>query len=144
MVSAQEAQMIALAVHELGNNAAKYGALAQPGGRVELQISKETEANGQNAASSVLHIMWRESGVKIEDGKRSAMALAPSCWTSCCHANFLVRQRQAGQVMDCCSTPACRCGRRKVSSKPHVHRLPRLATTKINCPMTELFNWQCV
>jgi two-component sensor histidine kinase/CHASE1-domain containing sensor protein len=69
MVSAQEAQMIALAVHELGNNAAKYGALAQPGGRVELQISKETEANGQNAASSVLHIMWRESGVKIEDGK---------------------------------------------------------------------------
>lgn len=66
MVSAQEAQMIALAMHELGNNAAKYGALSQPSGRVELSISTEENGDGED---NKLHVTWREHGMNPAPGK---------------------------------------------------------------------------
>ena len=48
------AQTIAMTLHELATNAAKYGALAVPEGQVELQWSHD--ADGQ------LHLRWTELG----------------------------------------------------------------------------------
>lgn len=45
---------LALALHELATNAAKYGALSAPGGRVELEWSREGEHD--------LLMTWREAG----------------------------------------------------------------------------------
>jgi len=48
------AQSIAVILHELATNAAKYGALSTAGGQVELKWSRE--ANGR------LHLCWTETG----------------------------------------------------------------------------------
>jgi len=52
-VSPKQALALSLALHELATNAAKYGALSRPGGRVELRWEV---GNGQ------LNLSWRESG----------------------------------------------------------------------------------
>lgn len=52
-VSPKQALALSLALHELATNAAKYGALSRPEGRVELRW---TAQNGR------LHLDWRESG----------------------------------------------------------------------------------
>ena len=48
---------LAMALHELSTNAAKYGALSRPGGRVGLTWTVTAEAEGRR-----LHLVWRESG----------------------------------------------------------------------------------
>jgi PAS domain S-box-containing protein len=48
------AQSVAMALHELATNAAKYGALSTAGGRVEVSWRRE--------ADGVLRICWRETG----------------------------------------------------------------------------------
>ena len=54
------AQAIAITLHELATNAAKYGSLAVPDGQVELKWSHE--ANGR------LHLRWTESnGPKVQE-----------------------------------------------------------------------------
>jgi len=54
------AQTIAIALHELATNAAKYGALAVPDGQVDLKWSHD--ADGQ------LHLRWTESrGPKVRE-----------------------------------------------------------------------------
>jgi PAS domain S-box-containing protein len=57
---ASAAQVLALAVHELATNAAKYGALVQPAGKLAVtwQI---TEESGESRAE----LQWRESGVPM-------------------------------------------------------------------------------
>jgi PAS domain S-box-containing protein len=54
-VPAQTAVNLAMALHELATNAAKYGALSQRGGQVDLSWSV-------THSEPVLHIHWRESG----------------------------------------------------------------------------------
>ena len=49
---------LAMAVHELTTNAAKYGALSAPSGRVEVQWSPVRAENGR----SCLRIEWIEHG----------------------------------------------------------------------------------
>lgn len=51
-------QTIGLALHELATNAAKYGALSLPSGRVEIvwEVSPETDGDAR------FHLQWRESG----------------------------------------------------------------------------------
>jgi PAS domain S-box-containing protein len=51
------AQQFALAVHELATNAAKYGALSIPGGRVSIECDVK-RANGDGTFSFV----WKEAG----------------------------------------------------------------------------------
>jgi PAS domain S-box-containing protein len=52
-LSPKQALALSLALHELATNAAKYGALSQPEGRVELRWQAQ---NGR------LELSWRESG----------------------------------------------------------------------------------
>ncbi len=52
-VSPKQALALSLALHELATNAAKYGALSRPAGRVELRW----EVQGEQ-----LHLSWRETG----------------------------------------------------------------------------------
>ena len=49
---------LAMAVHELTTNAAKYGALSVPGGRIEIQWQPVSAADGR----PVLRIDWTEQG----------------------------------------------------------------------------------
>ena len=54
------AQIIAMTLHELATNAAKYGALAVPDGQVELKWSHDTDGR--------LHLRWTESsGPKVRE-----------------------------------------------------------------------------
>lgn len=54
-VQPQTAVNLAMALHELATNAAKYGALSRPGGRVDLSWTV-------THSEPVLHINWREHG----------------------------------------------------------------------------------
>ncbi|NNJ74528.1 MAG: sensor histidine kinase [Anderseniella sp.] len=54
----QEAQTIALALHELANNASRHGALNSPGGSVDLTIKLDS-AGGSDR---VLRLNWVERG----------------------------------------------------------------------------------
>ncbi|CAA9229802.1 MAG: diguanylate cyclase/phosphodiesterase (GGDEF & EAL domains) with PAS/PAC sensor(s) [uncultured Acetobacteraceae bacterium] len=56
-VGAKAALMLALALHELSTNAAKYGALSSPGGTVDIGWS--IAAGG---GEPVVELVWRESG----------------------------------------------------------------------------------
>lgn len=57
MVHAEAATSIGLAMHELATNAAKYGALSIPAGRVDLSWARETQESGDH-----VRFLWRESG----------------------------------------------------------------------------------
>lgn len=52
-------QTLALALHELATNADKYGALAQPDGRLAVRWRVERGEDGNRR----IHVDWRESGV---------------------------------------------------------------------------------
>ena len=60
-------QAIALALHELATNAAKYGAFAQPDGRLSVTWSEAVRADG----SVWLTIDWRETGLAMPPGPPS-------------------------------------------------------------------------
>lgn len=57
------AQTIAMTLHELATNAAKYGALSVPNGKVDLKWSHDADRR--------LHLHWTESdGPKVQEPKR--------------------------------------------------------------------------
>lgn len=56
-------QPVALALHELATNAVKYGAIAQPGGRLSVTWQIEEGVDGAR-----LLIAWRETGVAMPGG----------------------------------------------------------------------------
>jgi PAS domain S-box-containing protein len=58
MLSTGETQAVAMVLHELVTNAAKYGALATPGGRVLVRWDRQTKEN----AAECLIIVWQERG----------------------------------------------------------------------------------
>ncbi|MGI9521460.1 MAG: PAS domain-containing protein [Hyphomicrobiaceae bacterium] len=58
VLSAEASQGMAMVLHELVTNAAKYGALSNPTGRVSVRWSKEQDASG----SDRLVIQWEEVG----------------------------------------------------------------------------------
>jgi two-component sensor histidine kinase len=59
-LTSREVQVLTLALHELATNAVKYGALAQPDGRLSVLWSV-SEVDGKRLAS----IRWTESGVTL-------------------------------------------------------------------------------
>lgn len=59
MVRAAAAQPLSLILHELATNAAKHGALARPGGRVEITW-------GCPEGPEACEIVWREVGVAVD------------------------------------------------------------------------------
>jgi PAS domain S-box-containing protein len=61
-LSATSAQALALGIHELATNAVKYGALAQPEGR--LTVTWTASRTGQQCLAT---IEWRESGVAMPE-----------------------------------------------------------------------------
>jgi len=56
-LSAKAAVAFGMTIHELATNAAKYGALASPGGRLEVRWSRTDEGNGE-----MLVVRWTETG----------------------------------------------------------------------------------
>ncbi len=58
-----EAQPVALALHELATNAAKYGALAQPA--ATLSVTWQLEDAGAGASRDLV-LVWRERGVSMQ------------------------------------------------------------------------------
>lgn len=60
VLSSREVQVLTLALHELATNAVKYGALAQPDGRLSV-IWNISGSNGERLAT----IRWTETGVKL-------------------------------------------------------------------------------
>ncbi len=66
MLSPSAAEALAMAIHEMGTNAHKYGALSVPGGRVLVAWTLD-EADGardtaQGGTAPGFRISWRESG----------------------------------------------------------------------------------
>jgi PAS domain S-box-containing protein len=61
------ATAVALALHELATNAAKYGALSAPDGRVELRWSIDGEGPDRR-----LHLTWRETGGPAPEKERGS------------------------------------------------------------------------
>lgn len=60
--TASEGQMLGLALHELGTNAAKYGALSVTGGRVDINWREELAGDGVT-----IILLWREeNGPPVE------------------------------------------------------------------------------
>jgi two-component sensor histidine kinase len=59
-VSSKQALAMAMALHELATNAAKYGALAVPAGRVRIAWSEEREPDG--VGEKTLSFEWQEYG----------------------------------------------------------------------------------
>jgi len=62
---ATSAQALALALHELATNAVKYGALAQPAGKLIITWSVTADAAGPRVG-----LEWRESGVVLPANDR--------------------------------------------------------------------------
>ena len=79
-------QVLAMVLHELGTNAAKYGALSTPHGRVEVNWNR---GPGEDAAN--LSIAWREVG-------GPAVAASPDCRYGVSIIRDLIPQELGGSV----------------------------------------------
>jgi PAS domain S-box-containing protein len=66
VLSAEASQAMAMVLHELVTNAAKYGALSIPGGHVSVRWSREKDATG----SDRLLIHWEETGGPLVEAPR--------------------------------------------------------------------------
>jgi two-component sensor histidine kinase len=86
MLSVAATQVLAMVLHELATNAAKYGALSTPHGRVEVNWNRGL---GQDAAN--LSIAWREVG-------GPAVAPAPHCRYGVSIIRDLIPQELGGFV----------------------------------------------
>lgn len=62
---ASSAQALGLALHELATNAVKYGALAQPAGRLDVLWREESEGGKRQVV-----LDWAEHGVAVPNGGR--------------------------------------------------------------------------
>ncbi|MED5546944.1 MAG: PAS domain S-box protein [Pseudomonadota bacterium] len=61
MLSPGAAEALAMALHEMGTNALKYGALSDPGGRVTISWTRESGPTGEED-DATFRIRWCERG----------------------------------------------------------------------------------
>jgi two-component sensor histidine kinase len=85
-LTAAQTQTLAQVLHELTSNAAKYGALSSPHGRVEVSWSRRGRADAAN-----LFIEWRELG-------GPAVAASPNCRYGVSIIRDLIPQEFGGSV----------------------------------------------
>jgi two-component sensor histidine kinase len=86
MLPVAATQTLAMVLHELAMNAAKYGALSTPHGRVDVNWNREP---GEDAAH--LSIAWREVG-------GPAVAASPDCRYGVSIIRDLIPQELGGSV----------------------------------------------
>jgi PAS domain S-box-containing protein len=86
MLTVEATQALAMVLHELVTNAAKYGALSTPHGRVEVEWNRGA---GEDAAN--LLIAWREIG-------GPAVAALPTCGYGVSIIRNLISQELGGSV----------------------------------------------
>ena len=86
LLSDKAGQTLTLAIHELATNAAKYGALSVPGGKVAVTWAVEGES---------LHFTWREAGgppvaqpERQGFGSRILTAILPAQFATAAHLEF--------------------------------------------------------
>ncbi|MGZ9098846.1 MAG: PAS domain S-box protein [Brevundimonas sp.] len=95
-VGPKAAQILALAVHELATNAAKYGALSSAGGRVAV-----TSAFKDEGGKGLLVIQWRETGgppVKQPDRQGFGTRLIKQVVAKALRAEVVLDYRPEGLV----------------------------------------------
>jgi two-component sensor histidine kinase len=86
MLTVEATQALAMVLHELVTNAAKYGALSTPHGRVEVEWNRGA---GEEVAN--LLIAWREIG-------GPAVAALPTCGYGVSIIRNLISQELGGSV----------------------------------------------
>jgi two-component sensor histidine kinase len=64
-LAGKDAQNVTLALHELATNAAKYGALTTPGGKISVSWAVEKTTSG-----SLLKVRWQERGGPLTTAPR--------------------------------------------------------------------------
>jgi len=104
-LTAAQTQTLAQVLHELTSNAAKYGALSSPHGRVEVSWSRRGRADAAN-----LFIEWRELG-------GPAVAASPNCKYGVSIIRDLIPQEFGGSV-DLAFAPDGVCCRIELPSTP--------------------------
>jgi PAS domain S-box-containing protein len=104
-LSVAETQTLAQVLHELTTNAAKYGALSTPHGRVEVTWSR-----GQRSDADNLCIEWREIG-------GPSVAASPSCKYGVSLIRDLIPKELGGSV-DLAFAPGGVCCRIEIPRKP--------------------------
>jgi PAS domain S-box-containing protein len=85
-LSVAATQALAMVLHELVTNAAKYGALSTPHGRVEVSWSRETQAD-----AATLSVAWREIG-------GPAITASPQCGYGISLVRELIPHELGGSV----------------------------------------------
>jgi two-component sensor histidine kinase len=65
VLAGKDAQNVALALHELATNAAKYGALTTPEGKISVSWAVEQTASGK-----LLKVRWQERGGPLTTAPR--------------------------------------------------------------------------
>jgi PAS domain S-box-containing protein len=71
MLKPEAAQNVALALHELATNAAKYGALSTPEGRIAVRWGLAEAVPGSPEQEPVFEITWQErGGPRVDEPKR--------------------------------------------------------------------------
>ena len=92
VLAAEAAQPVALVLHELVTNAAKYGALSSPKGHVSVQWHQR--ANGHVPGALVLD--WKETG-----GPLVPPSISPGYGTSVVKDLIPIRARRRGRLGVC-------------------------------------------
>ncbi|MGZ8285285.1 MAG: PAS domain S-box protein [Allosphingosinicella sp.] len=95
-VGPKAAQILALAVHELATNAAKYGALSTPGGRVSVTSDLKGEGD-----EKLLVIQWSEAGgppVKPPEREGFGTRLITQVVAKSLHADVAMDYRPQGLI----------------------------------------------
>ena len=113
MLAAVATQPLAMVLHELASNAARYGALAQPGGTLTVGWSV--------APAGWLELVWEEGADRLSAGGRRCVASAPASLRRRCRTSLAAASRGTGRQPGCTAPSACR---QAACARPRPRRWP--------------------